>query len=100
MAKSVSQRAMVEVEPDDEAVETKGRKPDFNVRVRQPPYVGKDGKKYQSKHFTTVEAAWKMSKTNEKTGEVVDFVAIKMHVKVVPDDMGFLLWPPFENENT
>lgn len=90
MAKSVSQRAMENVQEPEE--EGRGRKPDYLVKVRQPAQRGSDGKLYRSNQFTTVGAAWTQQDKNGKT-----FIGVKLNVQglTFPDN-SFVLFPPYE----
>ena len=94
MAKTTSQRAseMIE-EPEDNVEEKKGRRPDFEIKVRQPSYV-KNGKRYQSDRFTVVGLAWQQV---DKDGQV--FYGCKLTVpNLVFADNSFILYPPYKRE--
>lgn len=92
MAKTISQRASEAIEEPD--VEEKGRKPDYLVKVRQPPQRGNDGKMYRSQHFTTVGAAWKQTDKNGK-----EFIGVKLTVpNLTFADNSFVLYPPYEDK--
>jgi len=94
MAKTISQRAQEAIEVPDEGVESGKRKPDFLIRVRQPNYVGNDGKTYRSDRFTTVGAAWKQ---HDKKGK--EFLGCKCNVPGMVMPESFLLYPPYEEED-
>ena len=75
------------VEPEDK----RGRKPDYTVLLRQQPQRGNDGKLYRSDNMTIVGAAWKSEKLDEQTGEMVEYIGIKAHIKFEVGDEGLLL---------
>ena len=92
MAKSTSQRALEAVQEPEE--DNKGRKPDYLVKVRQPPTRGADNKLYRTNQFTTVGAAWKQK---DKNGN--EFIGVKLNVAglTFPDN-SFVLFPPYNEE--
>lgn len=74
----------------EEVTET-GRKPDYTVLLRQQPQRGNDGKLYRSKQMTIVGAAWKSEKPDQETGEMIEYIGIKAHIKFEVGDEGLLL---------
>jgi len=80
--------------PDEEGVlPEKGAKPDWLIKVRQPPKLNtKTGKLERNRNFTVVGAVWKKTDVNG-----VEFLAATLHV---PDltfkDNGFVMYPPRE----
>ena len=94
MAKSISQRALEQVQEPEEVEEVRGNKPDYLVKIRQPPQRSADGKLQRSKHFTTVGAAWKQMDKNGK-----EFIGVKLTVpNLMFADNSFVLYPPYEGE--
>ncbi len=92
MAKPVSQRALETVQEPEE--ENRGRKPDYLVKVRQPPTRGSDGKMYRSNQFSTVGAAWKQTDKNGR-----EFLGVKLNVaNLTFPDNSFVLFPPYSEE--
>ena len=95
MAKT-SQRAseMIE-EPEDQVEVKKGRRPDFEIKVRQPPYRDKaTGKIMRSDRFTVVGAAWQQV---DKDGQV--FYGCNLTVpNMVFADNSFILYPPYRRD--
>lgn len=88
MAKPVRQT----VEPEtDQAEEKRKRNPDYTVLLRQQPQRGSDGRLYRSDNMTIVGAAWKSEKLDEKTGELVEYIGVKAHIKFEVGDEGLLL---------
>ena len=77
----------------EEARPADKRQPDYSVLLRQQPQRGSDGKLYRSNNMTVVGAAWKTEKIDEKTGEMVEYIGIKAHIKFEVGDEGLLLRP-------
>lgn len=75
--------------------ETKGNnKPDWLIKVRQPPTRGSDGKLYQSENFATVGAAWNKVDKNGRP-----FVGAKLNIAGLTfADNSFILYPPYDEE--
>jgi uncharacterized protein (DUF736 family) len=93
MAKSNAARAMEAAHIEEEVVEGKGRKPDFLLKVRQPPTRKSDGRLYQSNNFTVIGAAWL-----QEAKDGTKFIGIKVNIPgmIMPDSL--VLYPPFEEE--
>ena len=72
----------------------KGQKPDWLIKVRQPPVRGSDGKLYQSENFTTVGAAWNKVDKNGRA-----FIGAKLNIQGLTfAENSFILYPPFEED--
>lgn len=85
------QQRTVEIE-EEQTSEPRGEKPDWLVKVRQPPVRGSDGKFYQSKNFTPVGVAWNKRDKNGRT-----FIAAKLNIQDLTfADNSFILYPPYE----
>ena len=83
----------IPVEPEA-TEEQRGQKPDWLVKVRQPPTRGSDGKMYQSENFTTVGAAWNRT---DKHGRA--FIGAKLNIQGLTfADNSFIMYPPFEEK--
>lgn len=89
MVQKLAKKVEPSVEPDE--VSENGRKPDYTVLLRQQPQRGSDGKLYRSKNMTVVGAAWKTEKLDNETGEMVEYIGIKAHIKFDVGDEGLLL---------
>lgn len=83
-------RPVAAVEPDEPAERSK-RLPDYTVLLRQQPVRGSDGKLYRSENMTVVGAAWKTEKVDEKTGETIEYIGVKAHIKFEVGEEGLLL---------
>lgn len=81
----------------DEPAERGKRLPDYTVLLRQQPQRGNDGKLYRSDNMTVVGAGWKTEKVDEKTGEAVEYIGIKAHIKFEVGEEGLLLRTYREN---
>jgi len=79
----------VEPEPTDKGK----RKPDFLIKVRQPPERGDDGVLRESKQFVTIGAAWAQT---DKHGKLFYGCKVNVPGMMMPDS--FVLFPPFEDE--
>lgn len=86
--KTVSKQPVVE---DQGTEERQGRDPDFTVLLRQQPERGVDGKLYRSKNMTPVGVAWRSEKIDDKTGEMVEYIGVKAHIKFEVGEEGLLL---------
>jgi hypothetical protein len=92
-----SQKALAHVEvPDDDGVlPEKGAKPDYLIKVRQPPKLNtRTGKMERNENFTIVGAAWRKRDRNG-----VEFIAATLHVADLTfKDNGFVMYPPKEEK--
>lgn len=75
----------------EETASTKNRKPDYTVLLRQQPEMRADGQMYRSDNMSIVGAAWKSEKMDKDTGEMIEYIGIKAHVKFEVGPEGLLL---------
>lgn len=69
-----------------------GRKPDYAVLLRQQPTRDLEtGELVRNDNMSVVGAAWKSEKADPQTGELVEYIGIKAHIKFEVGEEGLLL---------
>lgn len=76
---------------EHEQVNEKGRNPDYVVLLRQQPSRDKEGHLMRSSNMSIVGAAWKTEKPDKNTGEMIEYIGIKAHIKFEVGPEGLLL---------
>lgn len=84
-------------EPMDVSVVGKSkRKPDYVLRIRQPPKWNTEKEVYeQNENYITVASLWSMEYADKRTGEMVQGFGVRFHLRTIElgSDAGGILVP-------
>ena len=69
----------------------KGRDPDWVLLQRQQPQFNKEGVLERSENMSVVGAGWETEKPDRETGEMIQYIGLKSHLKIEVGPEGLLL---------